>query len=111
MAKKIEWTESSLRDRVSIYQFGLDRNKSEIYSQKLETLFKEAANLISQFPEVGIETDFPELRIKVIRQYKLFYFNREDSNPNYQGLGLKTKSLLVGPIINKAHTSLTRNMI
>jgi plasmid stabilization system protein ParE len=79
MAKKIEWTETSLRDRQNIYRYWSDRNKSGAYSEKLEVLFNEAAKLISQFPEPGTETDFPELRIKVVKHYKLFYLNREDA--------------------------------
>lgn len=79
MAKRIEWTETSLRDRVNIYRYWSDRNKSVAYSEKLEALFREAANLISNFPEVGIETDFPGLRIKVVKYYKLFYHIREEA--------------------------------
>lgn len=79
MAKKIEWTLTSVNDRLNIYQFWVEKNKSDLYSEKLEQLFKEAAKLISEFPEIGIETDFPSLRVKVIRSYKLFYLNLEDT--------------------------------
>ena len=41
-------------------------------------LFNEAAKLISEFPEIGTETDFPDLRVKIIRSYKLFYINETD---------------------------------
>jgi plasmid stabilization system protein ParE len=78
MAKKIEWTQTSIQDRVKIYHFWVERNKSDSYSKKLELLFNEAAKLISEFPEIGIETDFPDLRVKVIRSYKLFYLNQAD---------------------------------
>jgi plasmid stabilization system protein ParE len=78
MAKKIEWTQTSIQDRFKIYEFWIEKSKSDSYSQKLETLFNEAAKLISEFPEIGTETDFPELRVKVIRSYKLFYLNHVD---------------------------------
>ena len=65
MAKKIEWTETSIRDRFSIYEFWIRNNKSDSYSKKLEILFNEAARLISEFPEIGTETDFPGIRVKV----------------------------------------------
>ena len=61
-----------------IYHFWIDHNKSDSYSKKLETLFNEAARLISEFPEIGIETDYPNLRVKVINRYKLFYLNEAD---------------------------------
>lgn len=78
MAKKIEWTQTSIQDRFKIYTFWIDHNKSDSYSKKLEALFNEAAKLISEFPEIGTETDFPNLRVKVIRSYKLFYINQAD---------------------------------
>lgn len=78
MAKKIEWTHTSIQDRFGIYRFWIEKNKSDAYSKKLEVLFNEAAKLISEFPEIGTETDFPDLRVKVIRSYKLFYLNQVD---------------------------------
>ena len=79
MARKIEWTETSIKDRFEIYQFWIKKNKSDAYSKKLEILFNEAAKLISEFPEIGTETDFPGLRVKVIRNYKLFYSDQSDT--------------------------------
>jgi len=73
MAREVEWTITSLRDRLEIYKFWLEKNNSDSYSKKLEVLFSQAAKLISEFPEIGTETDFPGLRVKVIRSYKLFY--------------------------------------
>lgn len=78
MAKEIEWTLTSIQDRLLIYHFWIDHNKSDSYSKKLEVLFNEATKLISEFPEIGIETDYPNLRVKVINRYKLFYLNEVD---------------------------------
>jgi plasmid stabilization system protein ParE len=78
MAKKIEWTQASIQDRFRIYHFWADHNKSDSYSKKLETLFNEAVKLISEFSEIGTETDYPDLRVKVVKSYKLFYINKVD---------------------------------
>ena len=78
MARKIEWTKTSIQDRFEIYKFWIEKNKSDSYSKKLEILFNEATRLVSEFPEIGTETDFPGLRVKVIKSYKLFY--TDDSN-------------------------------
>ncbi len=78
MAKKIEWTLTSIQDRFRIYHFWIDNNKSDAYSNRLEILFNEAAKLISEFPEIGTETDYPDLRVKVVKNYKLFYINQID---------------------------------
>ena len=78
MAKKIEWTQTSIEDRFRIYNFWIDNNRSDSYSEKLEILFNEAAKLISEFPEIGTETDYPDLRVKVVRSYKIFYISEVD---------------------------------
>jgi len=79
MARKIEWTKTSIQDRFAIYKFWVEKNKSDSYSKKLEILFNEAAKLVSEFPEIGTETDLPGLRVKVIRSYKLFYIDDSET--------------------------------
>ena len=59
--------------------FWIQKNKTDTYSKKLEIVFNEAAKLISEFPQIGTETDFPDLRVKVIKSYKLFYISKEDT--------------------------------
>ncbi|MDZ7755980.1 hypothetical protein [Rhodohalobacter sp.] len=49
MAKKIRWTTCSITDRTSIYKYWLERNQSDIYPEKLEQLFENSAELISNF--------------------------------------------------------------
>lgn len=79
MAKKIIWTHTAIEDRFKIYQFWLDRTKSNTYSNKLEHLFTEGAKLISKFPEIGRPTDFDHIRAKIIQNYLLFYLIQSDS--------------------------------
>ncbi len=79
MAKKVVWTQTAIQDRVKIYQYLANKNKSNLYSEKLERLFDEGAKLLSEFPEIGTQTDFQNIRVKVIRTYKLFYLNQPDS--------------------------------
>ena len=78
MAKKIIWTQTAIQDRVRIYQYWSQKNKSNLFSEKLERLFNEAAVLLSEFSEIGMQTDFQDIRVKVIRNYKLFYQNHPD---------------------------------
>jgi plasmid stabilization system protein ParE len=73
MVKEIVWTETSVRDRLKIYEFWLEHNKSPVYSNKLENLFNESAKLLAQFSQIGIATDYLDVRIKLVRNYKLFY--------------------------------------
>jgi plasmid stabilization system protein ParE len=73
MAKEIVWTETSVNDRLMIYQYWQVHNKSDTYSEKLEILFNESAKLIALFPGIGANTDFNDIKVKVVRDYKIFY--------------------------------------
>lgn len=78
MAKKIVWTQTAIHDRFRIYQYWFQKNKSNLFSEKLERLFNAAATLLSEFPEIGTQTEFEGIRVKVIRNYRLFYQNHPD---------------------------------
>jgi len=75
MAKrKINWTEKANFERKEILEYWVNRNKSKIYSIKLNKLFIESVKLIAQFPTIGRKTDFDEnVRLKIVRDYLLFY--------------------------------------
>ncbi|MFY0654668.1 MAG: type II toxin-antitoxin system RelE/ParE family toxin [Cyclobacteriaceae bacterium] len=73
MAKKVRWTTRSIIDRTNIYKYWLERNQSEIYAEKLEHLFEQSAELISQFPNIGTRTSYRNVHSKVVRDYKIFY--------------------------------------
>jgi toxin YoeB len=79
MAKKIVWTLTAIQDRFKIYQYWIEKNKSNLFSERLEKLFNESAVLLSEFPEIGTQTEFQDVRVKVIRNYKLFYQFNSDS--------------------------------
>ncbi|MCS4436811.1 type II toxin-antitoxin system RelE/ParE family toxin [Aquiflexum gelatinilyticum] len=78
MVKEIVWTRKSIEDRYKIYLYWAKRNKSEVFSKKLELLFNQTAMLVSQFPNIGLVTDFPDVRVKIIKDFKMFYLNHPD---------------------------------
>ncbi|MEC7753497.1 MAG: type II toxin-antitoxin system RelE/ParE family toxin [Bacteroidota bacterium] len=73
MAKTIKWTTRSILDRTDIYKYWLNRNKSEAYSEKLEELFEKSAELISNYPHIGLQTNYRNVFSKVVKDYKIFY--------------------------------------
>jgi plasmid stabilization system protein ParE len=77
MAKEIEWTQRSIIDRIQIYEYWLHRNKSSAYSQRLEILFAKTAQLLSDFPQLGVATNRSSLRVKVVANFKIFYLVTE----------------------------------
>ncbi|MCK6610745.1 MAG: type II toxin-antitoxin system RelE/ParE family toxin [Bacteroidia bacterium] len=52
---------------------GAKRNSSKSYSLRLDKMIKEALKIASQYPESGKKTDEENTRVKVVRDYLLFY--------------------------------------
>lgn len=77
MAKRIIWTEAAHADRKEILLYWKKNNVSITYSRKLNELFKRAVLLISAHPEIGRKTDIENIRIKLVRDYLLFYEETE----------------------------------
>jgi toxin YoeB len=73
MAKQIIWSKRAQADRKKIFRYWNKRNESNIYSKKLNKLFKEAIRLISEYPEIGKPTDDKKARIKIVKDYLIIY--------------------------------------
>ena len=73
MARQIIWTNKAQKDRISIFTYWNNRNKSVVYSKKLNELFKESLLLISKHSMIGKLTDKENVRVKVLRDYLIIY--------------------------------------
>ena len=73
MAQKIVWTQKAKRELIDILQYWVDRNKSNTFSLKLNSLIESQLNLILEQPKIGRKTDIPNIYIKVIHKYLLYY--------------------------------------
>ena len=73
MAKEIRWSVRADQERLDILQYWTNRNKSISFSLKLGELFREAVDLISYSPESGKPTQHPLVRIKIVRDYLIYY--------------------------------------
>lgn len=73
MVRKIVWTLGAQKERVSILEYWNDRNQSNKYSKKLNNLIKESFVIISKFPQIGKKTDIENTRVKVLKDYLIFY--------------------------------------
>lgn len=67
MAKKVIWSKQALKDRREIIQYWIERNSSKIYSVKLNNLFVDAVQLIASHPNIGVQTDFENVRGKSVK--------------------------------------------
>jgi len=73
MATRLIWSALALQQKKEIFNYWNERNKSKIYSRKLNKLFNDAAELILSHPKLGRKTDFQNVRLKIVRDYWLAY--------------------------------------
>lgn len=73
MYKQIRWSVRASQDRVEILNYWINKTRSNAYSIKLDSLFRENVALLAQIPELGKPTDFTNLKVRVIRDYLMFY--------------------------------------
>ena len=77
MAKEVIWSEQAVKDLENILRYWNLKNKSNTYSIKLNQLFREAVKIIAEYPVIGRPTDVKNVRAKKLRDYFIFYEERE----------------------------------
>ena len=78
MAKKLIWSKQALQDRKDILDYWINRNKSKTYSIRLNNLFIDAIKIIAEHPNIGIATDFENVKGKLVKDYYIFYQENQD---------------------------------
>jgi plasmid stabilization system protein ParE len=73
------WTENAHNERKEILLYWKNHNQSTVYSKKLNELIKKAIQLISAHPHIGRKTDVKNVRVKLVRDYLLFYEETKDT--------------------------------
>ena len=79
MAKRIIWTPNARDEKRKILAYWLRRNKSNVYPKKLNILIKQAIHHIADKPLPRRITDFKDVNVKIIRDYKIFFKEDEES--------------------------------
>ncbi|KUY17132.1 addiction module toxin RelE [Elizabethkingia miricola] len=72
-ARKIIWTQKANLERRDILEYWIDRNKSKKFSIKLNKLIVGTIKQIAENPGIGRKTNLENVRVKIIRDYLLFY--------------------------------------
>ncbi|NML59213.1 type II toxin-antitoxin system RelE/ParE family toxin [Chryseobacterium cheonjiense] len=74
MAKrKIVWTQKAQAERKDILQYWIIRNKSKIFSVKLNNLILNTLQLLAEHPTIGRKTELLDVRVKIVRDYLILY--------------------------------------
>ncbi len=71
--RKIIWSTKAKIKLFEILEYYTERNKSTAYSKKLYDKFSKGLVLLREQPEIGIKTDFEEVRGLIVEDYILFY--------------------------------------
>jgi toxin YoeB len=73
MAGEIIWSPKAKSELIEILEYWVNRNKSNIYSLKINQLIQEQLIFILEFPKIGRKTDIKNVYVKIIRDYLLYY--------------------------------------
>lgn len=73
VGREVIWSLRAIHDKLSIYNYWIQRTGSVKYAGKLEILFIEVAEILAHFPDSGVPTEFADIRVSIVRDYKLFY--------------------------------------
>lgn len=74
MAKrKIVWSVKAKNDLFEILSFYVERNGSPAYSIKLNNRINKSLQLISKYPNIGTESDYPSVRAFITGDYQIIY--------------------------------------
>lgn len=73
MVRKIEWTLEGRKSKLEILEYWFKRNKSNIYSKKLNKLISDSLRTIVQFPVLGRPTELADIKYIMVGVYDVFY--------------------------------------
>jgi toxin YoeB len=73
MAGEIIWSPKAKSELIEILEYWVNRNKSNVYSLKLNQLIQEQLIFILEFPKIGRKTDIKNVYVKIIIDYLLYY--------------------------------------
>jgi plasmid stabilization system protein ParE len=79
MAKLITWTDKAHYDKYSILQYWDNRNKSKIFSTKLNDLIDEKIDLLAEYSIIGKNTIIENYKRVQVRDYYIYYIETDIS--------------------------------
>ena len=76
--QRIIWSPRAKLDLFEILDYYFKRNGSKTYSIKLNFDFRKATKIIAKYPNLGIQTDIPNIRVLIEDNYAVFYEIKND---------------------------------
>lgn len=72
-ALSIRWSNTAIFQRNHIFDYWLNRNKSNRYATSLNKAIKKRTELLRKRPELGRKTNHQNVRIHSMRHYSIVY--------------------------------------
>lgn len=73
MARRLIWSVTAQNSRKNLFDYWNNRNKSKVYSNKLNSLFNENLKSVVQFPEFGNSAANDNIKYVIISHFELIY--------------------------------------
>ena len=70
---KIVWTATALQQRNFIFHYWNERNKSNLYSKKLNSSLKQRIENLKTHPNIGKPTEHKNTRVISLGHFSVFY--------------------------------------
>ncbi len=74
MEREIIYSQDAIDDISQILEYWDNRTKSTSYSRKLYIQIKDLIHILSIYPYLGIPTNKALVRVKIFKEFKIFYF-------------------------------------
>jgi plasmid stabilization system protein ParE len=73
MARRLIWSIEARNSRKNIFDYWNNRNKSKVYSRKLNLLFNTNLKIVIQFPEYGKPTIRKDSKFIIVSHFEIIY--------------------------------------
>ncbi|WP_269223328.1 type II toxin-antitoxin system RelE/ParE family toxin [Flavobacterium sp. IMCC34518] len=73
MVRRLIWSIEARNSRKNIFDYWNNRNKSKVYSVKLNLLFNSNLKIITQLPELGKPTFQENTKFIIVSHFEIIY--------------------------------------
>ena len=73
MVSRLIWSIEARKSRKNIFEYWNNRNKSKVYSRKLNLLFNSNLKIITQLPEFGKPTFQENRKFIIVSHFEIIY--------------------------------------
>ncbi len=74
MARRLIWSVEARNSRKNIFDYWSNRNKSKVYSRKLNLLFNDNLKIVIQLPEFGNPTKSKNTKYIIASHFEMLYY-------------------------------------